>query len=381
LIDAPAPIPLAYLRTAPEPTLPAPIFSRGALAWMRENLFSSWSSSAMTLILLALCLWLIPPVVAWATINAIWLAPDGALCRAHQDGACWAFVAQKMDYFRYGSYPQSERWRVDLTEIVGAVLIVLLLWPRARRRDIGAGLFFVGFPVLAFFLLRGSDWLGLPVVDTVLWGGIFVSLLTALVGIVFSLPLGVLLALGRRSSLPVVKLASIIYIEFVRGVPFITVLFMANFMLPLFLPENWTPDRLLRPLIGTVLFAAAYMAEEVRGGLQSINKGQFEGAMALGLNFWRMMGLVILPQALTLVIPGIVNNFIGLFKDTTLVSVVGLLDFLATVENASKDTVWIGPTIAPTGYAFAALFYFVFCFAMSRYQAFMERRLAAGRRR
>jgi len=167
----------------------------------------------------------------------------------------------------------------------------------------------------------------------------------------------------------------------VRGVPFITVLFMANFMLPLFLPEDWTPDRLLRPLIGTVLFAAAYMAEEVRGGLQSINKGQFEGAMALGLNFSRMMGLVILPQALTLVIPGIVNNFIGLFKDTTLVSVVGLLDFLATIENAAKDTAWIGPTIAPTGYAFAALFYFVFCFAMSRYQAFMERRLAAGRRR
>jgi general L-amino acid transport system permease protein len=152
-------------------------------------------------------------------------------------------------------------------------------------------------------------------------------------------------------------------------------------MLPLFLPDGWAPDRFLRPLVGTALFAAAYMAEEVRGGLQSINKGQFEGAMALGLNFWRMMGLVILPQALTLVIPGIVNNFIGLFKDTTLVSIVGMLDFLATVENAFKDTVWNGPTIAPTGYAFAALFYFVFCFAMSRYQAAMERRLGRGRRR
>jgi general L-amino acid transport system permease protein len=217
------------------------------------------------------------------------------------------------------------------------------------------------------------------VVDTVLWGGVFVSLLTALVGIVFSLPLGVLLALGRRSSLPVVKLASVIFIEFVRGVPFITVLFMANFMLPLFLPEGWAPDRFLRPLAGIVLFASAYMAEEVRGGLQSINKGQFEGAMALGLNFWRMMGLVILPQALTLVIPGIVNTFIGLFKDTSLVSIVGMLDFLATVENAYKDAAWFGPTTATTGYAFAALFYFVFCFAMSRYQAYMERRLGRGR--
>ncbi|MGD0722611.1 MAG: amino acid ABC transporter permease [Roseiarcus sp.] len=371
----------AYLRTAPEPALPAPIFAAGPLAWLRANLFSGWVSSALTLATLALCLWLIPPLIAWATVDAVWSAPDGALCRAHQNGACWAFIAQKMDYFRYGSYPQGERWRVDLTEIVGGALIVWLLWPRAPRRGLGAALFFVAFPILSFILLRGSGWFGLPLVDTVVWGGMFVSLLTALVGIVFSLPLGVLLALGRRSTLPVVRLASVLYIEFVRGVPFITVLFMANFMLPLFLPEGWAPDRLLRPLVGTALFAAAYMAEEVRGGLQSIGKGQFEGAMALGLNYWRMTGLVVLPQALTLVIPGIVNNFIGLFKDTTLVSIVGLLDFLATVENAFKDTVWVGPTIAPTGYAFAALFYFVFCFAMSRYQAYMERRLGKGRQR
>jgi general L-amino acid transport system permease protein len=381
LTDARLDVPLTYLRAAPEPVLPAPIFSRGVLAWMRANLFSSWNSAALTLLMLGLCVWLIPPLIAWATVNAIWSAPDGALCRAHQDGACWAFIAQKMNYFRYGSYPQTERWRVDLTEIVGAALIVWLLWPRAPRRAIGAGLFFIAFPILAFILLHGSEALDLPLVDTVLWGGVFVSLLTALAGIVFSLPLGVLLALGRRSRLPVVKLASVIYIEFVRGVPFITVLFMANFMLPLFLPDGWAPDRFLRPLVGTALFAAAYMAEEVRGGLQSINKGQFEGAMALGLNFRRMMALVILPQALTLVIPGIVNNFIGLFKDTTLVSIVGMLDLLATIENAFKDTLWNGPTIAPTGYAFAAIFYFVFCFAMSRYQAAMERRFGRGRRR
>src|SRR5579883_463863 len=370
-----------FVRTAPEPILPAPIFDRGALAWMRENLFSNAWSSLLTIALIALAVWVLPDLVAWATAKAVWAASDGGPCRAHQDGACWAFVGRKFDYFSYGSYPVDQRWRVDATEAAGAVLIAWLLWPRAPRRGLGVFLFFVVYPVAAFVLLRGSRWFGLPIVDTALWGGIFVSLLTALVGIVFSLPLGVLLALGRRSRLPIVKAASVIYIETMRGVPFITVLFMANNMLPLFLPEAWAPDRLLRPLVGTALFAAAYLAEEVRGGLQLIPKGQFEAAQALGLNYRLMMGLIILPQALTLVIPGVVNNFIGLFKDTTLISAVGTLDFLETIQNAAKDPVWIGPTIAPTGYAFAALFYFAFCFGMSRYSLAMERRLAAGRRR
>jgi len=370
----------AFVRAAPEPVLAAPLLQRGALAWLRENLFSSLWSTVLTIGLIALSLWVLPPIIAWATVDAVWSAPDGALCRAQQDGACWALIGWKFDYLRYGSYPMDERWRVDATEIVGAILIAWLLWPRAPRRLIGIALFFVAYPILAFVLLHGSTALGLPIVDTALWGGVFVSLLTALVGIVFSLPLGVLLALGRRSRLPVVRTASVIYIEVMRGVPFITVLFMANNMLPLFLPEAWAPDRLLRPLVGTALFAAAYLAEEVRGGLQLMPKGQFEGAMALGLNYRRMMALVILPQALTMVIPGIVNNFIGLFKDTTLISIVGTLDFLETVQNAAKDPIWAGPTIAATGYAFAAMFYFLFCFGMSRYSIAMERRLAAGRR-
>ena len=370
----------AFVRTAPEPVLPAPMLQRGAAAWLRNNLFSSPASSILTIALAALALWLLPGLIAWATVNAVWSAPDGALCRSRQDGACWAFIAQKLDIFRYGLYPPDQRWRVDVTELAGAALIAWLLWPRAPHRAIAVGLFFVVYPLLAFVLLHGSTRLGLPIIDTALWGGIFVSLLTALVGIVFSLPLGVLLALGRRSRLPVIRLVSVVYIESLRGVPFITVLFMANTMLPLFLPEAWTPDRLLRPLVGTVLFAAAYLAEEVRGGLQIMPKGQFEGAKALGLSYRQMMGLVILPQALTFVIPGIVNNFIGLFKDTTLISIVGTLDFLETVQDAFKDPVWSGPTIADTGYAFAALFYFVFCFGMSRYSLAMERRLAAGRR-
>ena len=370
----------AYVRNASGPILPPPLARRGAIGWLRANLFSSLWSSAATLLLFAFCLWTLPDLIAWATTRAVWSAADGALCRAHQDGACWAFVAAKLDYFRYGSYPQAERWRVDVVEGVGAVLIVWLLWPRAPRRGLGVVLFFIVYPIVGFVLLRGAASLGLPLVDTQLWGGVFVSLLTALVGIVFSLPLGVLLALGRRSRLPIVKAASVVFIEGVRGVPFIAVLYMAENMLPLFLPVGWSPDRFLPPLIGAALFAAAYLAEEVRGGLQALPLGQFEGAMALGLSYWRVMGLVVLPQALTSVIPGLVNNFIGLFKDTTLVASVGMVDFLAAIDNGLKDAAWSGPTLLTTGYAFAALFYFVFCYAMSRYSAAVERRLALGRR-
>ena len=372
---------LRFVRAESEPELPPPLFARGALAWARANLFSSWMSALVTLAFVALGLWLLPPLVEWATVKAVWFAPDGALCRQHQDGACWAFIGRKLGYLSYGSYPESEHWRVNVVEALGAALIVWLTWRRAPAKPAAGFAFFVVYPILGFVLLVGAPSLGLPKVDTLLWGGVFVSLLTALVGIVVSLPLGVLLALGRRSQLPVVRLACVLFIEFVRGVPFITVLFMANNMLPLFLPPGWEPDRFSRPLVGIALFSAAYMAEEVRGGLQSLPRGQYEGAMALGLDYARMMRLVVLPQALALVIPGIVNTFIGLFKDTTLVAIVGINDFLATMDNAFKDTLWSGPTLLATGYAFAALFYFVFCYAMSLYSASVERRLAAGRGR
>ncbi len=371
---------LAYVREASEPKDPPPSLSSGALLWARASLFSSLGSSLTTVALIGLAAYLLWQLAAWATTQAVWTAANGAACRTHQDGACWAFVAAKWDYLRFGSYPLAERWRVDIVEAIGAVLIIWLLWTNAPRRVLGALLFFVVYPIVALVFLHGSSLLGLPIVDTLLWGGIFVSLLTAVVGIVFSLPLGVLLALGRRSPLPVVSLASVLFIEFVRGVPFITILFMANNMLPLFVPETSTPDRLLRPLIGIVMFSAAYMAEEVRGGLQSLGKGQFEGAMALGLNYPPMMALVILPQALTFVIPGIVNNFIGLFMDTTLVSVVGMTDFLEAMNNAIKDPVWSGPTIMVTGYVFAGIFYFSFCYGMARYSAHVERILGKGRR-
>jgi general L-amino acid transport system permease protein len=360
---------------------PPPAYSHGLVALIRQRLFANLLSSCLTLLSFAFLLWVVPDLIRYLFIDAVWSAPDGEACRAPGTGACWAFIAQKWPYFVYTSYPIGERWRVDATLVVGAVLITWLLWPNAPRKAFAAALFFILFPIIGFVLLSGWPLLGLPVVQTHLWGGVFVSLLVALVGIVFSLPLGVLLALGRRSSLPIIKLLSVVFIEFVRGVPFITVLFMANTMLPLFVPADWAPDRLLRPLVGAALFASAYMAEVIRGGLQAIPKGQYEGAMALGLSYWRMNVLIVLPQALTLVIPGIVNTFIGLFKDTTLVAVVGIFDFLNAVEVQRQDPTWAGPNISVTGYLFAALFYFIFCFGMSRYSFYMERTLSAGRKR
>ncbi len=371
----------AYLRETPAPTLPPPALSSGALGWARKNLFSGPISSVFTLLTIAFAVWTLPGLVRYFILDAVWRADDGAACRAPGAGACWAYIGQKFPFFMYGSYPREWVWRVDVTFVVGAALIVWLLAPRLRGKQVAAFLFFVAFPVLGFVLLSGWEAVGLPKVGTDLWGGVLVSLVVSAVGIVVSLPGGVLLAMGRRSRLPMVRMASVVFIEVVRGVPLITVLFMANFMLPLFVPDNWSPDRLARPLIGVSLFASAYMAEVVRGGLQAMPKGQFEGAMALGLGYGRMMRLVVLPQALTKVIPGIVNTFIGLFKDTTLVAIVGIYDFLRTVDTARLDPLWAGPSISTTGYVFAAMFYFIFCFGMSRYSQYMERELSKDRQR
>ena len=236
-------------------------------------------------------------------------------------------------------------------------------------------------PIASIVLLLGWPEIGLPHVSTAQWGGILVTIVVAAVGIVASLPIGIVLALGRRSQMPAVRLFSVIFIEFVRGVPLITVLFMASVMLPLFVPDAWSPDKLLRALVGVALFASAYMAEVVRAGLQAIPKGQYEAAMALGLGYWQSMRLIILPQALKVTIPNIVNTYIGLFKDTTLVFVVGIFDFLKTIEAARIDPQWATPVTSTTGYAFAAIFYLIFCYAMSRYARMIEARLAAGDKR
>lgn len=394
----------AFVRAHFSPPLPPPQSDAGALGWVRANLFNGVVSSALTILSVAFILWVTPGLVRWLLIDAVWSAPDGDACRAPGAGACWAYVRAKLTFFTYGAYPRDQLWRVDATLLSGAALACWLLWPGARRKGAGAILFFVVYPVAGLILLHGmgdasravvgalGDVMGsqavktfaregLPIIGTHLWGGLFVSLLVATVGIVVSLPAGVLLALGRQSPAPVLRFLCIVLIEVVRGVPLITVLFMANTMLPLFVPADWTPDRLLRPLIGVALFASVYMAEVVRGGLQAVPRGQYEGAMALGLGRASMMRLIVLPQALTIVIPGIVNSFIALFKDTTLVAIVGIFDFLRAIDTQRLDPAWNGPTISTTGYVFAAMFYFAFCFAMSRYSLMMERRLAFGRKR
>jgi general L-amino acid transport system permease protein len=359
------------------PMSPPPGVRRGIGALWK--LFSGWLNTSLTLLSL-LVIWLVVwPAVKFMLIDAVWDGASRVDCLAEtvgrEVGACWPFIAAKFPQLIYGFYPESERWRVDLTFVLGALLLLPLLIPRIPYKGVNAILFFGVYPVVAFFLLLGGVF-GLPYVETRSWGGLLVTMVVAVTGIVVSLPLGILLALARLSRLTAVRSAAVVFIEFWRGVPLITVMFFATYMLPLFLPPSWTIDPLLRVLVGVALFAAAYMAEVVRGGLQAIPKAQFEGAMALGLGYTTTMGLVILPQALRLVIPGIVNNFIGLFKDTTLVLIVAIFDFLGQLRAAFSDPNWATPVTLFTGFAFAGIVYFVFCFGMSRYSLFVERRLS-----
>jgi general L-amino acid transport system permease protein len=367
------------------PDLPPPASIVGPWAWVRENLFSSPLNIALTVLSVFLLYAIIPPLVNWAIVAATWAFPPEVIVgdRAPKssdctpEGACWLFVQARIGQFIFGFYPEPERWRVVLSFILGAIGIYGLLGGPERFRKHAAIFFFVVFPIVSFWLLRGG--LGLMPVPTEQWGGFMLTLVIALVGIVLSLPFGILLALGRRSNLPIVQLLCVIFIEFVRGVPLITVIFMANIMLPLFLPPGMEVNVLLRVLVGTTAFVSAYMAEVVRGGLQAIPKGQFEGAMALGLGYWSMMRLIVLPQALRISIPSIVNTFIGFFKDTTLVSMVGLYDFLNMVKTGFKDANWVGVEI--TGFAFCAAVYWVCCFSMSRYSMYLERKLHTGHKR
>jgi general L-amino acid transport system permease protein len=375
----------AFVRTLPMDALPPPATMTGAIGWARANLFSGPFNILMTLLVILLIVWVVPPLLKFLIIDATWSGTDREACLSSatrpEAGACWAFVRERLPYFIYGSYPIPQRWRVDIFFAMLALGIAWLLWLQSPRRDLGALYFFIVLPIVSYILLKGWPLIGLPTVDTALWGGALVTIVVATVGIVVSLPVGILLALGRRSRMPAVKLFSVIYIEFVRGVPLITVLFMASVMLPLFVPDAWSPDKLLRALVGIAMFASAYMAEVVRAGLQAIPKGQYEGAMAVGLNYPQMMRLIILPQALKITIPNIVNTYIGLFKDTTLVSIVGMFDLLRTIESARIDPKWATPVTSATGYAVAAIFYFTFCYGMSRYARYTEARLARGDRR
>jgi general L-amino acid transport system permease protein len=346
--------------------------------WTRANLFSSWGNIALTIGSGALILIMLCHVLDWALFSAVFSAGDGAACRAPDAGACWPFVWHKLGLFMYGLYPEASRWRVNLTYYLAFAGLLPLMVPRVRGKLWLSLYMLIAFPIIGFVLVRG-DVLGLSYVPTDRWGGLFLTLVVASVGIAASFPLGILLALGRRSKLPLLRWASIGYIELVRGVPLVTVLFMASVMLPLFLPPDVTIDKLLRALVGMSLFSAAYLAEVVRGGLQAVPRGQYEAADALGLSYAQKMGLIVLPQALKLVIPGIVNSFISLFKDTSLVMIIGLFDLMGIVQQSvAADARWFSAQTPATGYVFAGLVYWVFCFGMSRYSAFLERRLANG---
>ncbi len=498
----------SFVRQELVPERAAPIRTSGLVGFLRTRLFNSPANVLLTLASLLLLWFTVVPAIRFLLVDAVWRGADRSAClenAGHAVGACWPYVQAKFIQFIYGFYPQAERWRVNLTFILAALLLLPLLIPRLPAKGVNAGLFFVAFPVIAFFLLRGGglggfgmNWLasllsgftdsmgeagrkltsageaaavvgpilvllgklvvllssavsfliwpltwlrdqiqassrpvwtdfaatafiasvlvfvlnggirdgwrtliaslavfagigaviaalgldhgGLPVVDTRLWGGLLVTLVVSVTGIVTSMPVGIALALGRRSAIPLIRIFSVVFIEFWRGVPLITVLFFATYMLPLFLPGNFTVDGLVRVLIGIALFAGAYNAEVVRGGLLAVPRGQAEAANALGLSYWKTTALIVMPQALRHVIPGLVNSFIALFKDTSLVSIVALFDLLGQLRASFADPVWSTPTTLFTGFAFAGLIYFAFCFAMSRYSLFVEHRLNAHRR-
>lgn len=338
------------------------------MSWLRNNLFSSWPNTLATLAILWLAWKLVPPFVDWAFIDAVWQG-DSKACRAAKgEGACWAFIGEKHRFILFGTYPYEQHWRPALGILVMlalyAVSAMRRFWRPALALVWAAGLAVVG-------LLMWGGVAGLPYVENERWGGLMLTLILATFGIAFAFPLSILLALGRRSSMPVVRGFCIGYIELIRGVPLISVLFMASVMLPLFLPAGVTIDKLLRAQIAMILFAAAYLAEVVRGGLQAIPRGQYEAADALALSYWRKTRLVILPQALRISIPPLVNTFIAFFKDTSLVVIIGLFDLLTSIKVSLQEPAWTG--FGVEAYLFASLVYFAFCFTMSRYSQRLER--------
>lgn len=446
-----------FVRGALAPERQAPVVTTGIIGLMRTRLFNSPTNILLTLIS-AMVLWLLlVPTIRFLFIDAVWQGSDRTACLAenagHPVGACWPFIQAKFTQLIYGFYPEDQRWRANLTFALAVLLLAPLLVPKIPHKALNAGLFFIAFPFLAFFLLHGGGldgfafyWIaelfgaawtpsltrfwfdfsmtaafvtlvmlwfgggwpngrraalssaltfagiavvivalrldqgGWPIVDTRQWGGLLVTLVVSVTGIVASMPVGIALALGRTSRIPLLRAFSVMFIEFWRGVPLITVLFFATYMLPLFLPGDFTIDALVRVLVGIALFAGAYNAEVIRGGLLAIPRGQREAANALGLSYWKTTGLIVLPQALRHVIPSLVNSFIALFKDTTLVLIVALFDLLGQLRATFADPVWATPTTLFTGFAFTGIIYWIGCFAMSRYSLFVERRLDPHRR-
>ncbi len=362
------------------PDLPPPSRTTGVVGWVQKNLLSSPLNIALTVIALWFLYLIVPPTLDWAFLKAIWTAETRNECWAKmevpEEAACWAFIKGRLNLFIYGFYPVDERWRVNLSFVLLVFAILPVLYDKLPGRRHWFW-YVAAFPFLVGWLLVGG--FGLNPVETDQFGGFMLTLIIGVTGISFSLPIGIALALGRTSDLPAVRILCVLFIEFIRGVPLIALLFVASTMLNYFLPPGTTFDLLMRVLIMVTLFSAAYIAEVVRGGLQGIPRGQTEAADSLGLSYWKAQRLIILPQALKISIPGIVNTFIGLYKDTTLVLIIGMLDPLGIGRASLADAVWAG--LAREVYLFIAVFFFLCCFGMSRYSLYLERKLHTGHER
>ncbi|MTI17319.1 amino acid ABC transporter permease [Rhodobacteraceae bacterium RKSG542] len=368
---------IAYVATEEKPQRPAPASTTGVLGWTKENLFATPLNTALTILSFLFLAWMLPGIVQWAVLDAVWTADSYRSClEISNNGACWAVVGARFDQFIYGFYPHDLRWRADLAFVLLCVALVPLLWDKTPHRG-KMMLLSLLYPFVAYMLIWGDGFI-FSEVESKKLGGFLLTMIIGVSGIAFSLPLGILLALGRNSDMPFIKSLCVGFIEFIRGVPLITLLFVASTLLSYFLPRGTNFDIILRVVIMVTLFASAYMAEVIRGGLAALPRGQYEAADALGLDYWQSMRLIILPQALKISIPGIVNTFIGLFKDTTLVSVIGLLDPLGLTQSVLADSKWNGTVVEL--YVFIAAIFFVFCFAMSRYSMYLERKLSAGDR-
>ena len=355
---------------------PAPTRNSGPLAWIRTNLFRDWSTALMTLVIGSALLYLVPQLLSWAIFRASWL-PNFEACRVDGVGACWGVVTEKYRIILFGRYPFEQQWR----PLVATTLMLGLLVASCTRAFWRVWLLGAWVVVLSlFFMLMYGNVLGLSKVETDRWGGLPLTILLSTLSMAMAFPIALVVALGRRSNLPAIRTFCTIYVELIRGVPLISVLFMASFMFPLFMPQGFTIDVLIRVLVGITLFAAAYMAEVIRGGLQAVPKGQIEAAATLGLSYWQTQGKIVLPQALAMVVPSIMNNFISTFKDTSLVTIVSLYELTGALSLAlNSDSDWRPFKIE--GYLFIAMIYFIFCFSMSRYSIWVEKQVNRGRQR
>ena len=363
-----------------------PISQIGVVLWLRTNLFSSWINSALTLASLYLLYIMIPPLLDWMIFNASFsfgtvnlfgfdIKFSEAMAtnqNCGREGACWPYIYEKLYMYTYGFYPRTETWRPNIVFGLTALLFVIVpLVKHYKHKNRVTLSLIILYPLVSYVLIAGGFGILMPV-STDQWGGLLLTLIIASVGIIVSFPIGVLLALGRQSNLKVIKLFSTLFIEFIRAVPLITILFMASFVLPLFLESGNYFDKLLRALIGIALFQAAYFAEVVRGGLQAIPRGQYEAADAIGLSYFQKNVLIILPQALKISIPNIVGSSISLFKDTTLVLIIGLFDMLAMVNLTSNDPYWLGRETE--GFVFVTIVMWAILYTMSRYSRKLELR-------